>query len=169
MPGTGATSAVVSPAAEAEACPARMPAHDGLTNFGAYIGTWDATHQPDPRKPGAFVLSVAPGRVEIKCSAAGFVIDEEIHPRDQTVAGLALRLALSEIPGDGRKIYDHTRHGCRTLQYESATLARQLGADDRDGHVGFSLESDGLTYNAASVTLIRIDVAGMHGGDSRAC
>ena len=97
------------------------------------------------------------------------MIAEEIHPRDQTVAGLALRLALSEIPDDGRKIYDHTHRGCRTLQYESAKLARQLGVDDRDGHVGFSLESDGAVYNPASVTLIRIDVTDVLGGDSRPC
>jgi hypothetical protein len=146
-----------------------MPTRDGLTNFGAYIGTWQATHQANPQAPGAYVLGVAAGRVEIRCSAAGFVIAEEIHLRDQTVTGLALRLALSEIPDDGRKIYDHTHHGCRALQYESATLARQLGADDRDGHVGFSFESDSLTYNSAAVTLIRIDVTDVLGSDSRPC
>jgi hypothetical protein len=146
-----------------------MPSRDGLTNFGAYIGTWEATHEPDPQTPGAFVLGAAVGHVDIRCSAAGFVIAEEMHPRNQTVAGLALRLALSEIPDDSRKIYDHTHRGCRTLQYDSATLARQLGADDRDGHVGFSFESDGPTYNPASVTLIRIDVTDVLGGDSRPC
>jgi len=146
-----------------------VPARDGLSNFGAYIGAWQATHQPDPGVPGAYKLGGAQGRIEIRCSADGFVIAEEIHPRNQTVAGLALRLALSEIPDDGRRIYDHTHRGCRTLQYESAKLAHQLGANDRDGHVGFSLESDGPDYNSASVTLIRIDVSDVLGGDSRPC
>jgi hypothetical protein len=140
-----------------------------LTNFGAYIGAWQSSHQPDPDVPGAYKLGAAQGRIEVRCSADGFVIAEEIHPRNQTVAGLALRLALSEIPADGREIYDHLHRGCRTLQYESAALARQLGVDDRDGHVGFSLESDGPTYNPASVTLIRIDVTDVLGGDSRPC
>jgi hypothetical protein len=146
-----------------------MPARDGLVNFGAYIGTWQANHQRDAQVPGAYVLEGAQGRTEIECSADGFVIAEEIHPRNQTVAGLALRLALSEIPADGHAIYDHQHRGCRNLQYESATLAHQLGADDRDGHVGFSLASDGPSYNPASVTLIRIDVTDILGGDSRAC
>ena len=146
-----------------------MAAHDGLANFGAYIGTWQANHQPDPMVPGAYTLGGAQGRIEIKCSPAGFVIAEEIFPRNQTVEGLALRLALTDIPDDARQIYDHMRRGCRTLQYASTKLAHQLGADDRDGHVGFSLESDGPDYNPASVTLIRIDVADVLGGDSRPC
>ena len=146
-----------------------MAAREGLANFGAYIGTWQANHQPDPSVPGAYRLGGAVGRIEIRCSPGGFVIAEEIFPRNQTVAGLALRLALSEIPDDAREIYDHMHAGCRTLQYESTRLARQLGADDRDGHVGFSLESDGPSYNPASVTLIRIDVTDVLGGDSRAC
>jgi hypothetical protein len=146
-----------------------MAARGGLANFGAYVGTWQANHQPDPSVPGAYRLGGAQGRIEIRCSAGGFVIAEEIFPRNQTVAGLALRLALSDIPGDARRIYDHTHRGCRTLQYESASLARQLGADDRDGHIGLSLESDGAAYNPASVTLIRIDVTDVLGADSRPC
>jgi hypothetical protein len=151
------------------ACPDGLPALDGLANFGAYIGTWQANHQPDPSVPGAYKLGGAQGRVEIRCSSDGYVIAEEIFPRNQTVAGLALRLALSEIPDDAREIYDHVHRGCRTLHYESTKLARQLIADDRDGHVGLSLESDGPNYNPASVTLIRIDVTDVLGGDSRTC
>ena len=146
-----------------------MTARDGLTNFGAYVGTWQVNHQRDPEVPGSYRLGGAQGRIEIKCSPDGFVIAEEIRPRNQTVAGLALRLALSEIPDDARMIYDHLRPGCRTLQYESAKLGRQLSSNDRDGHVGFSLESDGPDYNPASVTLIRIDVTDILGADSRVC
>ena len=146
-----------------------MATQGGLANFGAYIGTWQANHEAAPSVPGAYALGGAQGRIEIRCSPGGFVIAEEIFPRNQTVAGLALRLALSEIPDDAREIYDHTHRGCRTLQYASAKLGRQLLADDRDGHVGFSLESDGPNYNPASVTLIRIDVTDVLGGDSRPC
>ena len=146
-----------------------MPARDGLTNFGAYVGTWQASHERDASVPGAYRLGGAQGRIEIKCSPDGFVIAEEIFPRNQTVAGLALRLALSEIPDDARTIYDHLHPGCRTLQYQSAKLGRQLGASDRDGHVSFSLESDSPDYNPASVTLIRIDATDILGADSREC
>ena len=146
-----------------------MDARDGLANFGAYIGTWQANHQADPSVPGAYRLGGAQGRIEIRCSPDGFVTAEKIFPRNQTVAGLALRLALTDLPDDARTIYDHVHRGCRTLQYQSTKLAHQLGADDRDGHVGFSLESDGPNYNPASVTLIRIDVTDVLGGDSRDC
>jgi hypothetical protein len=54
--------------------------------------------------------------------------------------------ALSDIPDDALKIYDHTHRGCRTLQYASAKLAHQLGD-----------------------TVIRIDTTGVLGGDSRPC
>jgi hypothetical protein len=151
------------------ACPDGKPALGGLSNFGAYIGTWQEAHVRDPKSATAYRLGAAPGRIEVRCSVDDFVIVEEIHPQNQAPAGLALRLALSEIPDDARKIYDHTHPGCRTLQYASARLAQQLGDKDRDGHVGFSLESDGPTYNAAVVTVIRIDVTEVLGGDSRRC
>jgi hypothetical protein len=151
------------------ACQDGKPALGGLANFGAYIGTWQATHARDPRSATGYRLGAAPGRIEVRCSLDDFVIVEEIRPQNQAPAGLALRLALSEIPDDARKIYDHTRRGCRTLQYASAKLARQLGDKDRDGHVGFSLESDGPTYNSAVVTVIRIDATDVLGADSRRC
>jgi hypothetical protein len=142
---------------------------DGLTNFGAYIGTWQAAHVHDPHATNAYSLGSAPGRIEVRCSAGDFVIYEEIHPLNQASAGLALRFALTEIPDDARKIYDHTHRGCRALYYASAKLAEQLREDDRDGHIDFTLESDGREYNPGVVTVIRIDTTDLLGGDSRVC
>ena len=72
------------------------------------------------------------GRVEVRCSGDDFVIEEQIHPRDQAPAGSALRIALTDVPDDARKIYDHLHVACRTLQYASTKLARQLARDDPD-------------------------------------
>ncbi len=126
-------------------------------------------HVRDPQTASDYRLGAASGHVGIRCSADGFVIEEQIHPLNQTPAGTALRIALTDVPDDARKIYDHMHEACRTLQYASAELARQLGDDDRDGHLSITFQSDGPTYNPASVTLIRIDVVDILGADSQPC
>ena len=115
------------------------------------------------------MLAGAQGWINVRCSTSGYVISEELHPLHQTPAGLALRLALSDIPDDSRKIYDHSHPGCRTLQYQSTKLARQLGADDRDGHVGFTFVSDGPAYNPVSISIIYLDTLDVLGADTRLC
>ena len=150
-------------------CPEGTTPGAGLSNFGAFIGTWQAEHEPDAQRPGAYVLAGAQGWVNVRCSTNGFVISEEIHPLHQTPAGLALRLALSDIPDDSTRIYDHSHEGCRTLQYRSNKLARQLGADDRDGRVGFTFISDGPAYNPVSISVIYLDTFDILGADTRIC
>jgi hypothetical protein len=125
-------------------------------------------HARDPETHADYRLGMVPGRVEVRCSADDFVIEEQIHPRDQTPVGFAIRIALTDLPDDARKIYDHAHVACRTLQYASPQLGRQLAENDPDGHVSITLESDG-TYNPASVTVIRIDVVDLLGGDSKRC
>ena len=168
-PAPKSPAAAAAPTPPALVCPEGLPARAGLTNFGAFIGTWQAMHARDPQNGSDYKLGAALGRVEVRCSAGGFVIEERIHQLNQTPAGSALRLALTDVPDDARKIYDHTHEGCRTLQYASAKLARQLADDDRDGHLSITFESDGPTYNPASVTVIRIDVVDILGGDSQRC
>ena len=168
-------SASASPVASAPpnptslGCPDGQPARAGLVNFGAYIGTWQSMHARDPETPSDYRLGAAPGHIGVMCSADGFVVEEQIHPLNQTPAGSALRIALTDVPDDARKIYDHMHAGCRTLQYASAKLAKQLAAADRDGHFSITFESDGPTYNPASVTVIRIDVVDVLGADSQRC
>lgn len=171
LPGSASAPphAVTAPSPTALACPDGQPARAGLANFGAYIGTWQSTHSRDPEIAADYKLGAAPGHVGVKCSADGFVVEEQIHPLNQTPAGSALRIALTDVPDDARKIYDHQHASCRTLQYASAQLAQQLAADDRDGHLSITFESDGPNYNPASVTVIRIDVADILGGDSERC
>ena len=170
MSGSASTSpAPAQSAPVGHLCPDGKTSGEGLSNFGAFIGTWQAAHRPDARHSGAYALAGAQGWVNVRCSISGYVISEEMHPLHQTPAGLALRLALSDIPDDSRKIYDHSHQGCRTLQYQSAKLARQLGADDRDGHVGFTFISDGPAYNPVSISVIYLDTFDVLGADSRLC
>ena len=170
-PGSASTSPAPARAATAvgHLCPDGRTSSQGLSNFGAFIGTWQAEHFPDAQHPGAYALEGASGWVNVRCTISGFVISEDMHPLHQTPAGLALRLALSEIPDDSRKIYDHSHRGCRTLQYQSDKLARQLGVDDRDGHVGFTFVSDGRVYNTVSISVIYLDTSDLLGADTRLC
>jgi len=169
-PSSASTSpAAASTSAAGRLCPDGEASGQGLSNFGAFIGTWQAEHHLDAQHPGAYALEGAQGWVDVRCNTSGFVISEELHPLHQTPAGLALRLALSDIPADSRKIYDHSHRGCRTLQYQSDTLAHQLGAADRDGHVGFTFVSDGPTYNPVSVSVIYLDTLDVLGADTRPC
>ena len=163
------TRGAAEPPPAGHLCPDGRTSAQGLANFGAFIGTWQAEHPADAQRPGAYVLAGAQGWVNVRCSTTGFVISEEIHPLHQTPAGLALRLALSDIPDDSTKIYDHSHEGCRTLQYRSNKLARQLGADDRDGRVGFMFVSDGPSYNPMSISVIYLDTFDVLGADTRIC
>ncbi len=80
-----------------------------------------------------------------------------------------MRVALTDLPDDSTKIYEHLHPGCRTLQYQSKRLAQQLGPDDRDGPVDITMESQTETYNAASIYLILIDLNASLGKDKQAC
>lgn len=150
-------------------CPAGKPARDGLTNFGAYIGTWDANHVHDGQVTTEYVIGSIAGRVAVRCTDAGYVIVERITPRFQSPAGQALRVALTDLPDDAEKVYDHAHANCRVLQYRSAKLAGQLGAADPDGRVDIVFHSETAAYNPAAVRAIDIDVFDKLGADVRAC
>jgi hypothetical protein len=150
-------------------CPDGRKARPGLKNFGAYIGTWQINHRRDPQLSTAYEIGTIPGRVTVSCSTDEFVVVEAIYPRNQSPAGQALRVALTDLPDDSTKLYEHAHSGCRTLQYQSRELARQLGADDNDGRVTVTLESQTATYNAASVYLILIDLHDTLGQDTTLC
>ena len=150
-------------------CPDGMPARAGLQNFGAYIGTWQADRPHDIQSPSDYVIGTIPGRVAVRCTTDGFVIVEEIRPLFDSPVGQAVRVALTDIPGDGQKIYDHVHAGCRVLQYTSVELAHQLGAHDADGRVDITFSSDAAAYNSAAVKLIRMEIRNTLGADAAAC
>lgn len=150
-------------------CPSGKPSRDGLSNFGAYIGTWDANHPHDTDVPAEYAIGSIAGRVAVRCSKSGFVVAERIRPQFQSPAGQALRVALTDLPDDAEKVYDHTHGGCRVLQYRSAKLAHQLGARDRDGRVDIVFRSDSATYNPAAVKVIDMDLFDRLGDDTRGC
>ena len=150
-------------------CPSGKAARAGLQNFGAYIGTWDANRPHDPTVASDYVIGIVPGHVSVRCSTDDFVVVEQLHPRFQVPAGTAVRVALTELPDDSEKVYDHTHPGCRVLQYRSHQLAQQLGADDPDGRVDIVFTSESTTYNAAAVRTIVLDLGDRLGVDARAC
>lgn len=163
------TMAATTHGPDSVACPDGRHERTGLDNFGAYIGTWQTNRSHDAAQSSNYVIGMVPGYVAVRCSADGFVIQEEIHPRFQSPAGQALRIALSDIPDDSSKVYDHTHAGCRVFQYSSSKLAHQLGADDTDGRVDIVFEGDGGTYNPASVRVILLDLYDRLGADTRDC
>ena len=151
------------------ACPDGKPDRAGLANFGAYIGTWETAHRRDPSASSAYAIGTLPGHVTVRCSAHDFVIAEAIAPRNQVPAGLALRVALSDLPDDAVKVFEHVHTKCSTLQYQSRKLAQQLGPDDKDGRATIVFESQAPSYNAAAVNLILIDVLDSLGADTKGC
>jgi len=151
------------------ACPDGKLDRAGLSNFGAYIGTWETAHRRDPQASDAYAIGTLPGHVTVRCSAHDFVIAEAISPRNQVPAGLALRVALSDLPDDAVKVYEHVHTKCSTLQYQSKKLAQQLGPDDNDGRAAIVFESQAPSYNAAAVNLILIDVLDSLGADAKGC
>ena len=102
------------------ACPDGKPDRAGLSNFGAYIGTWATAHRRDPQASDAYAIGTLPGHVTVRCSAHDFVIAEAISPRNQVPAGLALRVALSDLPDDDRPGPPTTR--CLSETCASAVL-----------------------------------------------
>ena len=150
-------------------CPDGKPARPGLQNFGAYIGTWQHNRPHDTRVPTDYVVSTLQGHVAVRCSDDGFVVVEQIHSLFAAPEGLALRVALTDLPDDSDKVYDHPRQGCRVLQYRSQQLARQLGADDADGRVDIVLTSEGGTYYSGAVKTIVLDLFDRLGADTRGC
>ncbi len=150
-------------------CPIGKANRAGLVNFGAYIGTWQANRSHDRALSSDYVIGMVPGYVALRCSNDGFVVQEEIHPRFQSPAGQALRIALTEIPDDSNKVYDHAHAGCRVFQYSSGKLAHQLGADDADGRVNIVFEGDSGSYNPAAVRVILMDLYDRLGADTRGC
>ena len=150
-------------------CPDGKPARAGLQNFGAYIGTWQANRPHSVQFPADYVIGTISGRVVVRCSRDGYVVVEEIRPLFDSPSGQALRVALTDVPDDGQKVYDHVHPGCRVLQYSSLQLAHQLGAVDSDGRVDITFSSGGTAYNSGAVNLIRLDVANSLGADAAAC
>ena len=150
-------------------CPDGRPARPGLKNFGAFIGTWQTNHQRDPKVSTAYAIGMIPGRVVVTCSNDDFVVMEEIYPRGQSPLGEALRVALTDLPQDSTKVYEHAHTGCYILQFQSKAMARQLGAKDADGRVTITMESQTTTFNPCSVYLILIDLHDLLGQDTHAC
>jgi hypothetical protein len=150
-------------------CPDGRPARPGLKNFGAYIGTWQSNHRRDPQVSAAYLIGSIAGRVVVSCSNDDFVVVEAIYPRNQSPAGQALRVALTDLPDDSTKIFEHFHAGCHTLQFQSKKLAQQLGADDSDGRVNITMESQTVTYNPAAIYLILIDLQDTLGQDTHTC
>jgi hypothetical protein len=167
--GLSRTTPLANHDASAVVCPDGKPAQPGLTNFGAYIGTWQAGHRPDPTSPSDYAIDLATGRITVQCSAAGFVTVEIISLTFQVPNGRALQFALTDLPADSTKIYDHTHPGCQNFQYRSHRLAQQLAGVDSEGLADITLASPSATYNRTAVSLVRIEVAGTVGDDSRGC
>jgi hypothetical protein len=158
-----------SPVVEAGvvACPDGLPVQPGLTDFGAYIGTWQANHARIP-KTTDYLIAADSGRVGVRCDAANYVIAEDFTLTFQVPGGRALQFALTDLPADSQKIYDHTHSGCRALQYRSRTVAMQL-SDDHIGLVDIILRSASSRYNLSAVSMVEMRVAGTLGDDSRPC
>lgn len=146
-----------------------MPERSGLSNFGAYIGTWQANHRQVPQSTTYYTNATVPGRVTVRCSADGYVVVEEIRLMFHVTAGGAFQIALTELPADATKVYDHAHRGCRSVQYQSPRLAEQLGAVDGDGLADIKFHSDGAAYNPASVSLVIIDLRERLGLDTGTC
>jgi len=145
-------------------CPTEAGSANGLTGFGATIGAWNATHERDPQ-----YLSWGPklrdGRRTypiVRCSNDGRVIAIERHIYPPVTATKALASARTELPVDVKLIYDFTQAQCRNLQYQSQTLASEMGADNPEGIADIQLESplvgSEATYHATTVDTAHIDL-----------
>ena len=130
----------VAPALESDltACADGLPQQSGPTGFGAYIGTWQANHRRIPDSAD-YAIATGSGRVGVRCSASNYVIAESITLTFHVPTGRALQFALTDLPADAKKIYDHSHDTCRSLQYRSPTLSAQLPRDDRAGLVDIAI------------------------------
>lgn len=170
LPGTASASpaAVITHDPGSVECPGGKAARGGLHNFGAYIGTWDGNHPRDPANNAVYLIGIVSGDVEIRCSTDGYVVNETMRPVFHSPEGQAVRVALTDLPDDSDKVYDHLHAGCRVMQYRSAKLARQLGSDDGDGRVNIVFTSDSGTYTGVVKTIL-LDLFDRLGADTRAC
>ena len=157
-----------APEAALVGCPDGLPSQPGLTDFGAYIGTWQANHARIP-KSAEYVIAADLGRVGVRCDAADYVVAEDFMLTFQVPGGRAVQFALTDLPADSRKIFDHTHPACRTLQYQSTKLAAQLPSDDHAGLVDITLRSPSRTYNLSAISMVEIRIARSLGDDSRPC
>ena len=149
-------------------CPDGLPSRPGLTDFGAYIGTWQANHARIPQS-AEYVIAADLGRVGVQCDVADYVVAEDFTLTFQVPGGRAVQFALTDLPADSRKIFDHTHPACRTLQYQSEELAAQLPGDDHAGLVDITLRSPSRTYNLSAISIVGIRIAISPGDDSRPC
>ncbi len=133
-------SAAPAPKTDLTSCPDGLPQQSGLTGFGAYIGTWQANHSRIPDSAD-YAIATGSGRVGVLCSPSNYVIAEGITLTFHVPSGRALQFALTDLPADARKIYDHSHDACRSLQYRSQTLSGQLPRDDRAGLVDIAITS----------------------------
>jgi hypothetical protein len=149
------------------ACPDGLPVQPGLTDFGAYIGTWQANHARIPNSSD-YIIAADSGHVGVQCNGANYVVGEDFTLTFQVPGGRALQFALTDLPADSRMIFDHTHPACRSLQYRSTTLAAEL-SDDHLGLVDITLRSPSRSYNLSAVSMVEMRVAGSIGDDSRSC
>jgi hypothetical protein len=157
-----------APQAALLACPDGLPSQPGLTDFGAYIGSWQANHTRIPQS-GDYVIAADSGRVAVLCDIGSYVVAEDFTLTFQVPGGRALQFALTDLPVDSRKIFDHTHAACRSLQYQSTKIATQLPTDDRAGLVDITLRSPSSMYNLSAVSLVEVRIATSLGDDSRPC
>lgn len=140
MPDLSRHPASPAPEVALATCPDGLPERPGLTAFGAYIGTWQANHSRIP-DTADYAFATGSGRVGVRCSLTNHVIAESITLTFHVPSGRAVQFALSDLPPDSKKIFDHTYDACRSLQYRSPTLSAQLPQDDRAGLVDISIAS----------------------------
>jgi hypothetical protein len=149
-------------------CPNGLPSQPGLTDFGAYIGTWQANHARIAQSTD-YVIAADLGGVGVQCDAADYVVAEDFTLAFRVPGGRAVQFALTDLPADSREIFDHTHPACRTLQYQSKKLAVQLPSDDHAGLVDIRLRSSSKTYNGSAISIVQIRIATSLGVDSRQC
>jgi hypothetical protein len=155
-------------AAALVACPDGLPSQPGLTDFGAFIGTWQASHARIPQSTD-YAIAADSGRVGVQCDAANYVVAEDFTLTFQVPGGRAVQFALTDLPADSRKIFDHSHSACRLLQYQSQKLAAQLQADDHAGLVDITLRSASRMYNLSAVSMVEVRIATSVGDDSQQC
>ena len=157
-----------APDARLVACPDGLPSRPGLTDFGAYIGTWQANHPRIPQSTD-YAIAADSGRVGVRCDAANYVVAEDFTLTFQVPGGRAVQFALTDLPADSRRIFDHTYSACRLLRYQSNRLAAQLPAADHSGLVDITLRSGSRAYNLSAVSMVEVRIATSVRDDSQPC
>ncbi len=151
-------------------CPDGKQPQPGLTRFGSFIGTWQALNHQDPKATASYAAARIPGHVGIRCSNDNHLIVEQLYLDQPTTADKALALAVAELPEDAKQLYDHPHPSCRTLQYQSQQLAKELGPDDPQGVIGIELlNATSATYDPSAVGLAILDLLDAPGEDTNGC